>query len=97
MSQQTLRCLAEVGVKTVDVSGRGGTNFIQIEDQRHETPQFQALYQYGQTMAKIRNASYIRFRNGHRPPYNVPYRSDHHSGCAFFPSDEAGKNGRAKE
>ena len=52
MSQQTLRCLAEVGVKTVDVSGRGGTNFIQIEDQRHETPQFQALYQYGQTTAE---------------------------------------------
>ena len=43
---------AEVGVKTVDVSGRGGTNFIQIEDQRHKTPQFQALYQYGQTTAE---------------------------------------------
>ena len=37
---------------SVDVSGRGGTNFIQIEDQRHETPQFQALYQYGQTTAE---------------------------------------------
>ncbi len=34
MSRQTIKHLIQLGVKTVDVSGRGGTNFIRIENAR---------------------------------------------------------------
>ncbi len=36
-SQQMLNSLQSVGVKNVDISGKGGTNFAEIENQRSET------------------------------------------------------------
>lgn len=38
MSRQTIRHLIQLGVKTIDVSGRGGTNFIRIENARRPMP-----------------------------------------------------------
>ena len=36
MSKETFKSLVEIGVQYVDVSGRGGTNFIDIENERHK-------------------------------------------------------------
>ncbi|MGA0351467.1 MAG: type 2 isopentenyl-diphosphate Delta-isomerase [Acholeplasmataceae bacterium] len=36
MSKETIDELYELGVETVDVSGKGGTNFIQIENERRQ-------------------------------------------------------------
>ena len=52
MSQQTMRQLINIGVRTLDVSGRGGTNFIQIENERDSTYDYRTLYQYGQSTAE---------------------------------------------
>ena len=47
MSQETLQQLASVGVETVDLAGRGGTNFIDIENQRRKHPNFANLLDFG--------------------------------------------------
>lgn len=49
------RSVAEVaarGVRTIDVSGRGGTNFIDIENQRREKQEYAYLSGWGQTAAE---------------------------------------------
>jgi len=46
MSQTTFKRLKALGATTVDVSGRGGTNFIEIENARRTTP-LQAFESYG--------------------------------------------------
>lgn len=47
MSQETIRQLKSAGVKTVNVSGRGGTNFVQIEDRRNRNNDFADLHNWG--------------------------------------------------
>ncbi|BAP85605.1 isopentenyl pyrophosphate isomerase [Paucilactobacillus hokkaidonensis JCM 18461] len=49
MDKQTLQQLVDVGVKYVNVSGRGGTNFAQIENRRNHDNQFDDLKSWGQT------------------------------------------------
>ncbi|MGF3115156.1 type 2 isopentenyl-diphosphate Delta-isomerase [Facklamia sp. P12945] len=49
MSQETLQELKELGVQTVDLGGRGGTNFVQIENQRNDQLDFSSLTNWGQT------------------------------------------------
>lgn len=49
MSKETIRLLKEIGVQYVDVSGRGGTNFIHIENQRREHREYEYLQGWGQT------------------------------------------------
>lgn len=49
MSQETIAHLIKLGVQTIDVSGRGGTNFIQIENQRRDQLDFSDLSLWGQT------------------------------------------------
>ncbi|MBS4456706.1 type 2 isopentenyl-diphosphate Delta-isomerase [Tuanshanicoccus lijuaniae] len=49
MSQETIQQLINVGVSTIDVSGRGGTNFIAIENHRRDRLDFQSLINWGQT------------------------------------------------
>lgn len=49
MSSQTIQNLIEAGVQTIDVSGRGGTNFIQIENARRDRLDFSSLAGWGQT------------------------------------------------
>lgn len=47
MSRQTVEKLMEIGVQHIDISGRGGTNFAQIEDMRAPQPRFDYLYDWG--------------------------------------------------
>lgn len=47
MSEQTVSKLIDFGVKNVDVSGRGGTNFIWIENERSQNKRFDYLLDWG--------------------------------------------------
>ena len=49
MSQETIQRLLQLGVETIDVSGRGGTNFITIENERRDHLDFSAIAHWGQT------------------------------------------------
>lgn len=49
MSAQTIQHLIDLGVQTIDISGRGGTNFISIENERRDHLNFNAISQWGQT------------------------------------------------
>ncbi len=49
MSKETLQSLYEIGVEYVDVGGRGGTNFIGIENHRREKYEYDYLKEWGQT------------------------------------------------
>lgn len=47
ISKEVAKKLLEVGVKYIDIGGRGGTNFIQIESERNEHFHFEELFQWG--------------------------------------------------
>lgn len=49
MSRQTMDELVTLGVKNIDVSGRGGTNFVNIENSRRDSIDFSLLGEWGQT------------------------------------------------
>lgn len=49
MSRETVRLLEEIGVKYIDVSGKGGTNFAQIENFRRQSKKLDNLESWGQT------------------------------------------------
>ncbi|MGT2910265.1 type 2 isopentenyl-diphosphate Delta-isomerase [Streptococcus cameli] len=49
MSRETIRQLASVGVKTVDVSGAGGTDFARIEDARRVLDKYDYMHGWGQS------------------------------------------------
>lgn len=49
MSQETIQALLDIGVETIDISGRGGTNFVRIENARRQDLDFTALSDWGQT------------------------------------------------
>lgn len=49
MSSETYRQLMEIGVSQVDVGGRGGTNFIRIENERRTVDDYPFLYGWGQS------------------------------------------------
>lgn len=49
MARETYTQLAAAGIKIVDVGGRGGTNFIDIENQRRAEGEYQFLLNWGQT------------------------------------------------
>ncbi|MGX6977864.1 type 2 isopentenyl-diphosphate Delta-isomerase [Vagococcus elongatus] len=49
MSRETIRQLVQAGVHTIDVSGRGGTNFIQIENSRRKKKDFSFAENWGQS------------------------------------------------
>lgn len=49
MSKETIQQLRALGVQTVNVSGRGGTNFVQIEDRRNHEHNFKDLHDWGLT------------------------------------------------
>ncbi len=51
MSRETIRQLESVGVKLIDVSGQGGTNFAQIENFRRKDFKLDDLEEWGQTTA----------------------------------------------
>lgn len=49
MSKETIKQLVNIGVKCVNVSGRGGTNFAQIENRRNHHNNFDDLGDWGQS------------------------------------------------
>ncbi|MBL7564823.1 type 2 isopentenyl-diphosphate Delta-isomerase [Staphylococcus saccharolyticus] len=49
MSKETFKALSEIGVSYVDVSGRGGTNFVEIENERRSNKDMNYLSQWGQS------------------------------------------------
>lgn len=49
MSRQTVQLLEDVGVKYIDISGKGGTNFAQIENFRRQNQKLDHLESWGQT------------------------------------------------
>lgn len=49
MSKETIEELISLGVQNIDVSGRGGTNFVNIENDRRDTIDFSLLGEWGQT------------------------------------------------
>lgn len=49
MSKETIAQLEQVGIKWINVSGTGGTNFAQIEDQRNHELNFTDLHSWGLT------------------------------------------------
>lgn len=51
MSRETIQQLMRIGVKTIDVSGRGGTNFVAIENSRRTKQEFSFAENWGQSTA----------------------------------------------
>lgn len=49
MSRETIQQLIGVGVRTIDVSGKGGTNFAAIENARRTTTSYDDLENWGQS------------------------------------------------
>lgn len=49
MSKETIEQLINIGVQCVNVSGRGGTNFAQIENRRNHHHNFDDLQDWGQS------------------------------------------------
>ncbi|WP_018142839.1 type 2 isopentenyl-diphosphate Delta-isomerase [Alloscardovia criceti] len=49
MSYETVKTLIDLGVQNVDVAGRGGTNFVQIENARNAERNFDYLENWGIT------------------------------------------------
>lgn len=49
MSRETIKQLIDLGVKAVDVSGTGGSNFIRIENARREDHHYSFLNNWGQS------------------------------------------------
>lgn len=47
MSRKAIKQLIEIGAKTVDISGKGGTNFARIENSRRKKDSYQFLENYG--------------------------------------------------
>lgn len=52
LSARSVAEVVEGGVRTIDVSGRGGTNFIDIENRRREKQEYAYLSGWGQTAAE---------------------------------------------
>lgn len=49
MSESTISRLVELGVKNIDVSGKGGTNFALIENDRRQKQEYDYLINFGQS------------------------------------------------
>lgn len=49
MSRETIKELYDIGVKHIDISGRGGTNFAVIENQRREHQEMDYMSRWGQS------------------------------------------------
>ncbi len=49
MSRQTVELLEDIGVQSIDISGKGGTNFAQIENFRRQSKKLDNLESWGQT------------------------------------------------
>ncbi|PII83806.1 type 2 isopentenyl-diphosphate Delta-isomerase [Leucobacter sp. OLJS4] len=76
LSRATLRRLADIGVRLADVSGRGGTDFLRIENARREAGEYAMLTGFGQSaLASLldapASAPTLLASGGVRTPYDV--------------------------
>src|SRR5699024_9961071 len=62
MRKETIKQLHEIGIRYVDVSGRGGTNFVDIENERRSYKDMDYLSLWGQTTVEslLESTSYQR-------------------------------------
>jgi isopentenyl-diphosphate delta-isomerase len=51
MSRETVKLLQDIGVKYIDISGKGGTNFAQIENFRRREMKLDGMESWGQSTA----------------------------------------------
>lgn len=58
MNRITIELLKSIGVQTIDVSGRGGTNFITIENERRTAIEYSLIENWGQTTPESLIESY---------------------------------------
>ncbi|WP_103981162.1 type 2 isopentenyl-diphosphate Delta-isomerase [Helcococcus massiliensis] len=57
MSKKAIKQLIDIGAKTIDISGTGGTNFAQIENSRRSKDKYDFLLNYGNsTVASLLEA-----------------------------------------
>ncbi|MGG4012900.1 type 2 isopentenyl-diphosphate Delta-isomerase [Bacillus smithii] len=49
MCSETFHLLNKIGVRHIDISGRGGTNFVWIENQRRKNKEYSYLQNWGQS------------------------------------------------
>lgn len=49
MNRETIRSLIELGVIYIDISGRGGTNFAEIENRRRKDQEMDYMHTWGQS------------------------------------------------
>lgn len=78
MSRETVAALVEIGVKAVDVAGRGGTNFATIENARRQIEDYSYLANWGQSAveslidcAEYTNVIDVNASGGVRNPLDV--------------------------
>ncbi len=78
MTAQTVQQLQELGARIIDISGRGGTNFAQIENTRNHQKDYQFLNDWGLTTLeslldtqKFQSQSCILASGGVRSPLDV--------------------------
>ncbi|MDP5276627.1 type 2 isopentenyl-diphosphate Delta-isomerase [Chengkuizengella axinellae] len=51
MCQETYKVLNDIGIEIIDVGGKGGTNFVWIENERREAKDFDFIKNWGQSAA----------------------------------------------
>ncbi|EXJ23651.1 Isopentenyl-diphosphate delta-isomerase, FMN-dependent [Alkalibacterium sp. AK22] len=78
MSRETIRQLESVGVQYIDVSGKGGTNFAQIENYRRADFKLDDLESWGQSTvislleaAEVSSSAHIIASGGIRRPIDM--------------------------
>jgi len=78
MSRETVRTLQNIGVKYIDISGKGGTNFAQIENFRRREHKLDGLESWGQATTvslleamEIKNESNIIASGGIRTAQDI--------------------------
>ena len=78
MSRQTVQQLMSVGVQWVDVSGRGGTNFAAIENERRTSFSYDDLENWGQSTVislleayEFKSDVHILASGGVKTPYDI--------------------------
>jgi isopentenyl-diphosphate delta-isomerase len=63
MDASTINLLQSIGVKLINISGRGGTNFVAIENRRNHLSDFSFLNNWGQTtLESLLEAKKVRKR-----------------------------------
>lgn len=78
MSRETIEQLIQVGVTSIDVSGRGGTNFAAIENARRTTFSYDDLENWGQSTvislleaSELSDQAHIVASGGIKTPFDI--------------------------